>query len=118
MPQGHTLLGLIHFWGPMWGALSSACRKRKCCLPIKWKSLFLVAGLFSGVIKVFNAQTGAAIATLDPDSLDDKEDAGNDTTAAGGCGSGYPISRIRCNLLTHSPVIQSKGINFTLMSNE
>ena len=68
------------------------------------KSLFLVAGLFSGVIKVFNAQTGAAIATLDPDSLEDKEDAGNDT-AAGGSGSGYPISRIRLILLTVIPGI-------------
>ena len=29
MPQGHTPLGVIHFWGPLWGALSSACRKRK-----------------------------------------------------------------------------------------
>ena len=66
------------------------------------KSLFLVAGLFSGVIKVFNAQTGAAIATLDPDSLEDKEDAGNDTAAGG---SGYPISRIRLILLTVIPGI-------------
>ena len=27
MPQGHTPLGVIHFWGPLWGALFSACRK-------------------------------------------------------------------------------------------
>ena len=29
MPQGHTPLGVTHCWGPLWGALSSACRKRE-----------------------------------------------------------------------------------------
>ena len=29
MPQGHTPLGVNHFWGPLWGALFSACRKRE-----------------------------------------------------------------------------------------
>ena len=29
MAQGHTPLGVIHFWGPLWGALFSACRKRE-----------------------------------------------------------------------------------------
>ena len=29
MPQGHTPLGVTHFWGPLWGALFSACRKRE-----------------------------------------------------------------------------------------
>ena len=27
MPQGHTSLGVTHFWGPLWVALFSACRK-------------------------------------------------------------------------------------------
>ena len=27
MPQGHTRLGVIHFWGLLWGALFSACWK-------------------------------------------------------------------------------------------
>ena len=37
--QGHTPLsvtkgitGITYFWGPLWDALFSACRKRKCCL--------------------------------------------------------------------------------------
>ena len=29
MYQGPTPPGVILFWGPMWGALSSACRKRE-----------------------------------------------------------------------------------------
>ena len=27
MPQGLIPLGVIHFWGPLWGTLFSACRK-------------------------------------------------------------------------------------------
>ena len=29
MPQGHALLGVIHFWGPFWDALFSGCMKRE-----------------------------------------------------------------------------------------
>ena len=54
-----------------------------------------VTGLFSGVIKVFNAHAGSVIATLDPDSIEDKDDiVGNDN--GGGFGRGYPLSRLRC----------------------
>ena len=55
----------------------------------------LLTGLFSGVIKVFNAHAGSVIATLDPDSIEDKDDiVGNDN--GGGFGRGYPLSRLRC----------------------
>ena len=53
---------------------------------------FAVTGLFSGVIKVFNAHTGALIASLDPDSIEDKGEAGDNDAS----GRGYPISRLRC----------------------
>ena len=55
---------------------------------------FAVTGLFSGVIKVFNAHTGALIASLDPDSIEDKGEFGEND--ASGRGRGYPISRLRC----------------------
>ena len=32
MPQSHTSLAVIHFWGPLWNALSSACKIRECCI--------------------------------------------------------------------------------------
>ena len=33
MPQGHTPLGVIHFWGPLRGALFSACPGRRHDVP-------------------------------------------------------------------------------------
>ena len=29
LPQGHAPLGVIHFWGGLWDALFSGCRKRE-----------------------------------------------------------------------------------------
>ena len=54
-----------------------------------------MTGLFSGVIKVFNAHTSSLIATLDPDSIEDKDDIGGEDKN-GTVGRGYPISRLRC----------------------
>ena len=32
MPQGHTPLGAIHYWGLLWGAHFTVCRKREMLL--------------------------------------------------------------------------------------
>ena len=72
-----------------------------------------MTGLFSGVIKVFNAHTSSLIATLDPDSIEDKDDSGsndNNNAVLGG-GRGFPISRLRCK-----PSSSSDGAGNTLVA--
>ena len=57
-----------------------------------------MTGLFSGVIKVFNAHTSSLITVLDPDSIGERDDivGGEDKNGTVDRGRGYPISRLRC----------------------
>ena len=63
--QGHTPLGV--FWGPLWGALFSACREGKivhvCGLLMKWKFIFKnrFRGLLSSNLIALGAYTTLSI---------------------------------------------------------